>query len=90
MALPYSPGAPKQRVAHHQPIITLSSYKRYASRGGLSFTLCLAAFAVCLGTHGVTTVKYSEEAINIKIDINIKLKTEGLMSRDDKEDIEHQ
>lgn len=37
----------------------------------------------------MTTVKYSEEAINIKIDINIKLKTEGLMSRDDEEDIEH-
>jgi len=33
-------------------------------------------------------VKYSEEEINIKIDINIKLKTAGLMSRNDDEDIE--
>lgn len=34
----------------------------------------------------MTTVKYSEEAINIKIDITIKMKTEGLMSRNDEEE----
>ncbi len=51
--------------------------------------MCLVAIALCLGSQGVTTVKYTEEEINIKIDINIKLKTAGLMSRiHDDEEIE--